>query len=70
MPVAELKCNESFVYLQVAVPDLVETATGADILVFVLPHQFVRRICSQLKGHMKSGAYGISLIKVRGHRID
>jgi glycerol-3-phosphate dehydrogenase (NAD+) len=66
----ETHCNEK--YLPgftipdnvVAVPDLVETATGADILVFVLPHQFVRRICSQLKGHVKSGAYGISLIKV------
>jgi glycerol-3-phosphate dehydrogenase (NAD+) len=65
----ETHCNEK--YLPgftipdnvVAVPDLVETATGADILVFVLPHQFVRRICSQLKGHVKSGAYGISLIK-------
>ena len=65
MSVAELSVIIHSYTLQVAVPDLVETATGADILVFVLPHQFVRRICSQLKGHVKSGAYGISLIKVR-----
>ena len=52
--------------VQLAVPDLVETATGADILIFVLPHQFIRRVCTQLKDHIKPGAYGISLIKVRG----
>ncbi|XP_078538551.1 glycerol-3-phosphate dehydrogenase 1-like protein isoform X1 [Lissotriton helveticus] len=47
----------------VAVPDVVEAATGADILVFVLPHQFIGRVCGQLVGHVKSGAFGISLIK-------
>ncbi|KAM8933452.1 glycerol-3-phosphate dehydrogenase 1-like protein [Pelodytes ibericus] len=47
----------------VAVPNLVEATAGADILVFVIPHQFIHRICEQLAGHTKSGAYGISLIK-------
>ncbi|KAJ1175773.1 hypothetical protein NDU88_001058 [Pleurodeles waltl] len=47
----------------VAVPEVVEAATGADILVFVLPHQFISRVCGQLVGHVKSGAFGISLIK-------
>ncbi|KAG8432173.1 hypothetical protein GDO86_016712 [Hymenochirus boettgeri] len=47
----------------VAVPDLVEATTGADILVFVLPHQFIGKICDQLVGHVKPEAFGISLIK-------
>ncbi|KAM4626275.1 glycerol-3-phosphate dehydrogenase [NAD(+)], cytoplasmic-like [Discoglossus pictus] len=47
----------------VAVPDVVEATSGADILVFVVPHQFIGRICDQLAGHLKSGAFGISLIK-------
>jgi glycerol-3-phosphate dehydrogenase (NAD+) len=44
----------------VAVPDLVEACTGADVLVFVLPHQFLPRTCATLKGKL---AVAISLIK-------
>ncbi|XP_006004372.1 glycerol-3-phosphate dehydrogenase [NAD(+)], cytoplasmic [Latimeria chalumnae] len=47
----------------VAVPDVVEASVGADILIFVLPHQFIGRICDQMASHIKPGAYGISLIK-------
>ncbi|XP_030065864.1 glycerol-3-phosphate dehydrogenase 1-like protein [Microcaecilia unicolor] len=47
----------------VAVPDATEAVAGANILVFVLPHQFISRICDQLVGHVKQGAFGISLIK-------
>ncbi|XP_041431570.1 MGC83663 protein isoform X1 [Xenopus laevis] len=47
----------------VAVADLLEATSGADILVFVIPHQFIGRICNQLAGHVKAGAFGISLIK-------
>ena len=32
----------------VAVPDIVAAATDADILVFVLPHQFIERSCKPL----------------------
>ncbi|KAK2713234.1 glycerol-3-phosphate dehydrogenase [NAD(+)], cytoplasmic-like isoform X2 [Artemia franciscana] len=46
-----------------AVPDLVDAAKDADILIFVLPHQFVKRCCDSLAGKLKSGAVGISLIK-------
>lgn len=46
-----------------AVPELLEATKDADILVFVLPHQFVMNICTQLKGHIKPGAFAISLIK-------
>uniref|UniRef100_A0A8D0HKN5 Glycerol-3-phosphate dehydrogenase [NAD(+)] n=1 Tax=Sphenodon punctatus TaxID=8508 RepID=A0A8D0HKN5_SPHPU len=47
----------------VAVADAAEAATGADILIFVIPHQFITRTCDQIAGHVKSGAFGISLIK-------
>lgn len=50
---------------QVAVPEVVEAAEEADILIFVVPHQFIPKICEQLTGHVKPGAIGISLIKVR-----
>ena len=51
---------------QVAVPDVVQAAVDADILIFVVPHQFIGKICDQLKGHLKADAIGISLIKVPG----
>uniref|UniRef100_J3S8S5 Glycerol-3-phosphate dehydrogenase [NAD(+)] n=1 Tax=Crotalus adamanteus TaxID=8729 RepID=J3S8S5_CROAD len=47
----------------VAVPEVVEAAEEADILIFVVPHQFIPKICEQLTGHIKAGAIGISLIK-------
>lgn len=50
---------------QLAVPDLVEASSDADILVFVIPHQFVGKVCDTIKGKIKTDALGISLIKVR-----
>ncbi|XP_023612117.1 glycerol-3-phosphate dehydrogenase [NAD(+)], cytoplasmic isoform X1 [Myotis lucifugus] len=47
----------------VAVPDVVQAAVDADILIFVVPHQFISKICDQLKGHLKANAIGMSLIK-------
>ncbi len=52
------------VFLQVAVPDLLDAVKGADILIFVIPHQFVSRVCDTIKGHIKTDAVGMSLIKV------
>ncbi|MCP9262902.1 Glycerol-3-phosphate dehydrogenase [NAD(+)] [Dirofilaria immitis] len=49
-------------------PDLVTACTGSDILIFVIPHQFVENVCIQLKGHLKEGALAISLIK--GFLVD
>lgn len=49
---------------QVAVPDLVESVKGADILIFVVPHQFILRVCETIKEHIKKDAVGMSLIKV------
>jgi len=56
------KCEISL--FQLAVPDLLEAATGADIIIFVTPHQFIRRMCSLLKGKIKPTAIAVSLIKV------
>ncbi|VVC41844.1 Hypothetical protein CINCED_3A017644 [Cinara cedri] len=47
----------------VAVPDVVEAAKDADILVFVVPHQFIPKLCSNLEGLIKPTAVGLSLIK-------
>lgn len=50
--------------LQVAIPDLLTACKDSDILIFVIPHQFVENVCIQLKGHLKEGALVVSLIKV------
>ncbi|KAM4711387.1 glycerol-3-phosphate dehydrogenase 1-like protein isoform 2-T2 [Anableps anableps] len=47
----------------VAVPDITEAMKGARILVFVIPHQFIGKLCDQMKPHVTEGAIGISLIK-------
>ena len=47
-----------------AVPDVVAAAKDADILVFVVPHQFIKKLCDQLAGNIKATAIGLSLIKV------
>jgi len=54
----------------VAVPDVVETAKDADILIFVIPHKFVPGICKPLVGKLKPDAIGISLIKGFGEGPD
>lgn len=48
---------------QVAVPDVVEAAKEADILIFVVPHQFIPGLCATLLGKIKTSAVGLSLIK-------
>uniref|UniRef100_A0AC34R2F7 Glycerol-3-phosphate dehydrogenase [NAD(+)] n=1 Tax=Panagrolaimus sp. JU765 TaxID=591449 RepID=A0AC34R2F7_9BILA len=47
----------------VAVTDVVEASKDADILIFVIPHQFVTRVCQQLAGKIKKDAIAVSLIK-------
>ena len=46
-----------------AVPDVVETAHDADIIIFVLPHQYMVNTSKPLVGKIKSDAYGVSLCK-------
>ncbi|KAI8096197.1 glycerol-3-phosphate dehydrogenase [NAD+] [Halteromyces radiatus] len=47
----------------IAIPDVVEAAKDANILVFVLPHQFVYKVCESLKGVLSTNCRAISLIK-------
>ncbi|KAJ8003538.1 hypothetical protein DPEC_G00149390 [Dallia pectoralis] len=47
----------------VAVPEITEAVKGASILIFVIPHQFIGRLCDQMKPHITQGTIGISLIK-------
>ncbi|XP_057889374.1 glycerol-3-phosphate dehydrogenase 1-like protein [Melospiza georgiana] len=47
----------------VAIPDLREAVQDADLLVFVIPHQFIQQVCDEITGHVPSTALGISLIK-------
>jgi glycerol-3-phosphate dehydrogenase (NAD+) len=47
----------------VACTDLVETCADADVLLFVVPHQFLPGVLNSLKGNVKSTAIGVSLIK-------
>jgi len=47
----------------IAVPDLQEAVAEADLLIFVLPHQFIPRTCGPLAGKLKKGAHALSLIK-------
>ncbi|SGZ56702.1 CIC11C00000002309 [Sungouiella intermedia] len=46
-----------------AVPDVVEVAKDADLLVFNLPHQFLPRVCKLLKGHLQPNCRAISCLK-------
>uniref|UniRef100_A0A7N8YRN3 Glycerol-3-phosphate dehydrogenase [NAD(+)] n=1 Tax=Mastacembelus armatus TaxID=205130 RepID=A0A7N8YRN3_9TELE len=47
----------------IAVPDVTEAVKGAKVLVFVIPHQFISKLCDQIKPHITEGTIGISLIK-------
>ncbi|KAI2613930.1 glycerol-3-phosphate dehydrogenase [NAD+] [Hypoxylon fragiforme] len=44
-------------------PSLEDAVQGSSILIFNLPHQFIHRICGQLKGKIVPFARGISCIK-------
>lgn len=47
----------------VAMSEIEEAAQDADILLFVVPHQFIENVVRRLKGHCKPTAIGVSLIK-------
>ncbi len=51
----------------IADPDVVSATRNADILVFVLPHQFLGGLCKKIKDVMAPGAIAISLIKSVDH---
>ncbi|OWK02709.1 GPD1L [Cervus elaphus hippelaphus] len=43
--------------------NLGEAVQDADLLVFVIPHQFIHRICDEITGRVPKDALGITLIK-------
>ncbi|XP_017023538.1 uncharacterized protein Gpdh3 isoform X2 [Drosophila kikkawai] len=47
----------------VAVNDLLEAAQNADILIFTMPHTFVKSYCNILAGNVKETAFAVSMIK-------
>uniref|UniRef100_A0A8C5QIW5 Glycerol-3-phosphate dehydrogenase [NAD(+)] n=1 Tax=Leptobrachium leishanense TaxID=445787 RepID=A0A8C5QIW5_9ANUR len=47
----------------VAVPSLSDAVKDADLLVFVIPHQFINKICQDIAGKVHKEALGITLIK-------
>lgn len=47
----------------VALKDIREAVRDADVLLLVVPHQFLEGILASMKGHTKPGAVGVSLIK-------
>lgn len=47
----------------VAIPDLLEATSTADILVFVVPFYYVKSFCASLMGKIKPTAVAVSLIK-------
>lgn len=47
----------------IAVDSAEEAARGADLLIFVLPHQFIENVCKSLKGKVAKDAKAISMIK-------
>lgn len=50
---------------QVAIPNLREAVQDADLLVFVIPHQFIHKVCDEITGRIRRKALGITLIKVQ-----
>ncbi|XP_075068485.1 glycerol-3-phosphate dehydrogenase 1-like protein [Mixophyes fleayi] len=47
----------------VAIPNLTDAVQGADLLVFVIPHQFIHKVCREISGNVHKKALGITLIK-------
>merc|ERR1719245_1057600 len=47
----------------VAIPDLKTACEGADALVFNLPHQFLQKVCEDVKDTLSPKAFGVTCIK-------
>ena len=46
------------------IPDVIQAVNDADILLFILPHQFVEQTCHTIKSHVKKTAFAVSFSKV------
>ncbi|KAM3177772.1 hypothetical protein ACTXT7_003884 [Hymenolepis weldensis] len=56
-----------------ATPSLEECTRDVDVLIFVMPHQFLTKVCLAMKPFLKPGVYGCSLIKillVKEYKLD
>ncbi len=47
----------------IACPNIIETCKDADLLFFIVPHQFLPGVIESLKGNVKKSAVGVSFIK-------
>lgn len=47
----------------IAEPSIVKTVEGADLIIFNIPHQFLKSVCKQLKGHVPLTARAVSCLK-------
>eukprot|EP00960_Hanusia_phi_P029794 748181-Hanusia_phi.AAC.2 len=47
----------------IADPDVVSATRGANVLIFVLPHQFLGGLCKKIKGNHAQDCIAVSLIK-------
>lgn len=47
----------------VAVPDIEVAIKDSNVLVFVVPHQFIKRVCDKIKHLIRKDAIAVSLIK-------
>lgn len=56
--------NQKFPANIVAVSDISKAVENADILIFVLPHQYTRQACGELVGKVKPTSFAVTLIKV------
>ena len=54
----------------VAVPDIAEATRGANVLVFVLPHQFLGALCTQIQSNVADDCIGVSLREAERTRDD
>lgn len=47
----------------IANPSLIEAVKGSTILIFNMPHQFIKKTCDTIRGHIVPYARGVSCIK-------
>jgi glycerol-3-phosphate dehydrogenase (NAD+) len=52
----------------IAIPSVLDAVQDADIIIFVIPHQFIENTCKPLVGKIKKTAFGLSLCKVSTHK--
>ncbi|OAF64754.1 hypothetical protein A3Q56_07532, partial [Intoshia linei] len=54
----------------VAIPEIENVCVDADVLIFVIPHQFVEPLCQRMVGKIKKSAIAVSLCKGLDHKTN